>query len=248
MKGIGDYTAAAIASFAYNLVYPVVDGNVMRLLSRIYGIKTPINSTIGKKEIFLLAYSLIDQKQPGEFNQAIMEFGALHCKPQNPDCKNCIFKTECKSYIKDIVHNIPVKLKNVKIRKRYFHYLLLTHGDQIYLNKRTSKDIWYNMYDFPAFDSNHFYSKNRLSEEFVNQFEIAHDQFQVHSVSDEYKHILTHQIIFAHFYEIKILDRDQFLKIQSLNRNQFICIQKETINQFPLPRLIDKYLIENSTK
>jgi len=245
LKGIGEYTAAAIISFAYNQAYPVVDGNVMRFLSRIYGIKTPVNSTAGKKEIYSLALDLIDKDQPGEFNQAIMEFGALQCKPHNPDCKNCIFQLECTAYKEGSVANIPVKINTIKIRKRYFHYFLLLDGVEIFLNKRTSNDIWQNLYDFPHIEANRFFSNNHIAEEIASQFKIPKDQMQIINISNEYKHILTHQRIYARFYVVEILDQVLFRKLKTLNRNQFICVGKETINDYPLPRLIDKYLIEN---
>jgi len=245
LKGIGDYTAAAIVSFAYNQVYPVVDGNVVRFLSRVYGIKTAVNSAKGKKQLYVLALDLIDQEQPGEFNQAIMEFGALQCKPHNPDCKNCIFRSECKAYKKDMVSDIPVKITNIKVRRRHFHYFVLIYNGQIYLNKRIKNDIWQNLYDFPHIESNRFFPKSRVIEEFANQFKISQDQIQVINTSDEYKHILTHQRILARFYVIKFQDQHIFQKVKTLNSNQFICIKKETIEKYPLPRLIDKYLTEN---
>lgn len=246
LKGVGEYTAAAIVSFAFNKVYPVVDGNVIRLLSRLYGIKTAVNSTKGKNKILSLASELIDQEQPGEFNQAIMEFGALQCKPQNPDCRNCILQKECKAFNEEMVSDIPVKINKVKIKKRYFHYFVLTFENQVYLNKRTSNDIWYNLYDFPHIESNRGFSKNRVIQSFVDQFKTPQNQFTIQNISNEYKHILTHQRIFALFYKINILDQGLFQKLQSLNRSQFVCIRKETINQYPLPRLIDKYLSENN--
>ena len=245
LKGIGDYTAAAIVSFAYNQAYPVIDGNVMRFLSRFYGIKTAINSAKGKKQLFALALELIDQEQPGEFNQAMMEFGALQCKPHNPDCKKCIFQSECKAYKQGSVPDIPVKITNIKVRKRYFHYFVLIYNGQIYLNKRIKNDIWQNLYDFPHLEANRFYPKSRVIEKFTSQFNISQDQIQILNTSDEYKHILTHQRILARFYVIAFQDQLIFQKIKTLNSNQFICIKKETINKYPLPRLIDKYLTEN---
>lgn len=245
LKGIGDYTAAAIVSFAYNMAYPVVDGNVFRLVSRIYGIKTPINSTKGKKEIYEIALDLIDKKQAGEFNQAIMEFGALQCKPHNPDCNICIFKSDCKAFNNKMISEIPVKINKIKIRKRYFHYLLFSYNENIYLNKRTTNDIWKNLYDFPHVEVDHFIPNITINEEIANHFKVAKDQIQIQNISDEYKHILTHQRISARFYNIPFQDQMLFHKINSLNGNQFICINKETIKQYPLPRLIDKYLTEN---
>jgi len=245
LKGIGDYTVAAIVSFAYNQVYPVIDGNIMRFLSRFHEIKTAVNSAKGKKQLFALASELIDQEQPGEFNQAMMEFGALQCKPHNPDCKKCIFQSECKAYKQGNVSDIPVKIANIKVRKRYFHYFVLIYNGQIYLNKRIKNDIWQNLYDFPHLEANRFYPKSRVIEKFTSQFKISQDQIQILNTSDEYKHILTHQRILARFYVVTFQDQLIFQKIKTLNSNQFICIKKETINKYPLPRLIDKYLTEN---
>ena len=194
-----------------------------------------------------MASELIDQEQPGEFNQAIMEFGALQCKPQNPDCKSCIFCKECKAYEKKMVSEIPVKINKLKIKKRYFHYFMLTFDDKVYLNKRIAKDIWHNLYDFPLIESSRFFPKNKLIIEFTNQFNIEHDKISIVKTSADYKHILTHQQIFARFYEITLDDQKLFNDFQLLSGNQFVCIQKKMINQYPLPRLIDKYLTENYT-
>ena len=125
LKGVGNYTASAIASFAYNLPYAVVDGNVFRVLSRVFGIKKPIDSTEGKKFFSQLAFELLDKKQPGIYNQALMDFGAVICKPQNPLCNNCVFKDHCFAFKNDLVNKLPVKEKKIKIRTRWFNYLLI---------------------------------------------------------------------------------------------------------------------------
>ena len=125
LKGIGDYTASALASFAFNKPHAVVDGNVFRVLSRVFGIKTPIDSSKGKKIFTEKAKSLLDKKNPGTFNQAIMEFGALQCVPQNPDCNNCPLKKNCKAFEKNLVEVLPIKSKKIKTRNRYFNYLIV---------------------------------------------------------------------------------------------------------------------------
>jgi adenine-specific DNA glycosylase len=149
------------------------------------------------------------------------------------------------AYNQDNVSDIPVKIKNTKLRKRYFYYFLLIYNGHIYLNKRISNDIWKNLYDFPHVETNRFFPESHVTEEFTNQFKIPQDRIQILNTSDEYKHILTHQQILARFYVIKFQNQKLFRKVKTLNSNQFICIKKETIDLYPLPRLIDKYLIEN---
>jgi A/G-specific adenine glycosylase len=246
LKGIGEYTAAAISSIAFNEPRPVVDGNVLRFLSRLKGIKTPIDSVSGKKTITNLAIKLIDPKQPGEFNQALMEFGALYCKPQNPNCEVCIFRTECKAYEENQVNSIPIKTKRLSPRKRYFNYLFIIHRNKsVYLRKRSGKDIWKNLYDFPLIERNHKLSQEKMVEEISSyvSFELKNNP-QV-TISKEYKHILTHQIISARFYTIRLNDSKQFHKINLLNDNNWDSVDLKNIHQYPVPRLIEKFLKNN---
>lgn len=150
LKGVGDYTASAIASISFNEPTAVVDGNVYRVLSRVYGIDTPINSTEGIKQFKKLAQELIDPKQPANFNQAIMEFGAIQCKPQNPYCLHCVFQEECVALQTNKIATLPVKLKKTKVKNRYLNYLVYrsVNGDTI-LRQRTGKGIWQGLYEFP---------------------------------------------------------------------------------------------------
>lgn len=149
LKGVGDYTAAAIASFAFDLPYPVVDGNVFRFLSRFTGDATPIDSTAGKKHFTALASELLDPAHAAEHNQAIMEFGALHCKPANPLCESCPFQFACGALIDNQVANLPVKEKKQQVRDRWLHYFFVTNGHETLLRKRTGRDIWQGLYEFP---------------------------------------------------------------------------------------------------
>tara|TARA_R110002072_G_scaffold151503_6_gene300917 strand:+ start:11975 stop:13006 length:1032 start_codon:yes stop_codon:yes gene_type:complete len=150
LKGVGDYTASAISSICFEEPQAVVDGNVYRVLARVFGIKTPINSSAGAKEFKKLAQKLIDEKHPGEFNQALMEFGSTHCKPQNPFCENCIFNSECVAFNNELVQTLPLKTSKTKVRNRYFNYLvLLSEDEKTILEKRTGNGIWRNLYQFP---------------------------------------------------------------------------------------------------
>mgnify|MGYP001598355526 CR=1 FL=1 len=153
LKGIGKYTAAAIASFAYNLPYPVVDGNVQRVLARVFGVSETFSSSEGEKKFYSLAGNLLNRKNPGNFNQAIMEFGAIHCTPVNPKCMKCIFRESCVAFQTGRVADFPVKSKKAKSRNRYFNYLVIHNGNNIFLDKRQKNDIWKNLYEFPLIES-----------------------------------------------------------------------------------------------
>ena len=153
LKGVGDYTASAIASICFNEPTAVVDGNVYRVLSRVYGIDTPINSTAGVKEFKALAQELIDENRPADFNQAIMEFGAIQCKPQNPYCLHCIYNDSCVALQQNKVSVLPVKLKKTKVKHKYFHYLYIKDKqEQTIIKQRTGKGIWQGLYEFPVIE------------------------------------------------------------------------------------------------
>ena len=163
LKGIGDYTASAIASICFKEPTAVVDGNVYRVLSRYFGIKTPINSSAGIKEFKALAQTLIDESQPGNYNQAIMDFGALHCKPQNPLCDTCPFADSCVALEKKLIKELPVKDKKIKIRNRYFNFLVIkTNNNKTILTERKGKGIWQGLYQFPLIESDKNINKDEL--------------------------------------------------------------------------------------
>lgn len=243
LKGIGDYTAGAIASCAFNKPHPVVDGNVFRVLSRYFVIKTPIDTTKGKKEFIRKAEILLDKKNPGLFNQAVMEFGALQCVPQNPDCGKCPLKKDCKAYSKNLVAVLPVKSKKPKIRTRYFNYLVLRDKGKILIRKRTENDIWKNLYDFPMLETTHPVSRFPItlhsvipSQRKIKVMKSWNDGIKTCRVS--LKHILSHQVIFAKFWEA---DGFRFPKTQYATY-----IAGNQRNKFAFPRLIERYFNEKS--
>ena len=162
LKGVGPYTAAAISSFAFNLPYAVVDGNVFRVLARIYGITIPIDSTDGKKYFATLAENLLDKKQPGYYNQAIMDFGAVICKPVTPLCLNCGFKKFCSAFINNKINELPVKEKKISIKKRWFYYLVLEYKNEIAVRQRIEKDIWQDLYEFPLIEADKEMDKKNI--------------------------------------------------------------------------------------
>ena len=153
LKGIGPYTAAAIASFAFDEGVAAVDGNVYRVLSRIFDIDLPIDSTQGKKAFQELANSLIPTKNPGDFNQGMMEFGAMQCTPVNPKCEHCPFSERCLAKMHNTIAARPVKAKKTAVRNRYFYYFIFRETDRICIQKRTQKDIWQHLFEFPLLET-----------------------------------------------------------------------------------------------
>ncbi len=232
LKGIGDYTAAAISSMAFNLPYAVVDGNVYRVLSRLFNIETPINSGKGKKEFQLLADELLIQKKPGLYNNALMEFGALWCKPQNPNCEKCVLQEHCLAFKHHTVQMLPVKDKKIKIRDRYFHYVIFNYKDTVYIQKRIQKDIWQNLYEFYLIETDaSIKEENILSDKGIKALS---QNFEVSSVISTKKHILSHQHIYATFYELKVN--------KPLKGDSMLNIKRSELINYALPQLITRYL------
>ena len=231
LKGIGDYTASAIASVCFDEPVAVVDGNVYRVLSRYFGIKTPINSTKGIKEFKEIAQTLIDVSQPGIYNQAIMDFGALHCKPQNPLCDTCPFSGSCVALEKKLIKELPVKEKKIKIKKRYFNFLVLvTDDNQTIIEERVGKGIWQGLYQFPLIETQQVISENELinHKDFQNLFkeETTLSLFNKKDIV----HKLSHQHLYTRFW---------IVKTSKLNINTILW---KDIKQYPVPVLIDNFL------
>ncbi|MGL5272374.1 MAG: A/G-specific adenine glycosylase, partial [Phocaeicola sp.] len=203
LKGVGTYTAAAICSFAYNQPYAVVDGNVYRVLSRWMGIDTPIDSTTGKKEFEQIAQELLDKDEPGLYNQAIMEFGALQCTPTSPNCLECPLVDSCVANAQQLVGELPIKQHKTKVTNRYLHYIYV-HTDSItYLRKRTGNDIWKNLYEPFLIETPHSTSMEELlaMPEFVQLLTLGKHPL-VKQVAKQVKHQLSHRTIYADFYEV----------------------------------------------
>jgi len=198
LKGIGDYTASAIASICYNQATAVVDGNVYRVLSRYFNIDTPINSTKGIKEFKTLAQQLLPKTNIGDYNQAIMEFGALQCKPANPNCNECPLQNGCKAHALDKINRLPVKLKKTKVSKKYFNFLVFLSNDgKTILEQRTKKGIWQNLYQFPLIESKKSLTKNGLISHLkvkpllngnVYELSLYNDTDIVHKLSHQHLH------------------------------------------------------------
>jgi len=240
LKGVGEYTAAAIASFAYDLPYAVVDGNVYRVLSRFFGIETAIDSTTGKKEFRQLADQLLDKNNPAQYNQAIMDFGATHCKPKKPLCETCLHQSECTAWKKQLVNVLPLKAKKIKKRKRYFYYFIMEDADTVLLQKRGSKDIWGDLYEFPMIELNALveglFLEERLRAALQEQKWFEDSDVVFENVSSVYKQTLSHQQIHALF--IKTAQPKDFFR----EKNNSIRIERKKIKNFAFPRIITNYL------
>lgn len=203
LKGVGDYSAAAIASFAYREKVAVVDGNVYRVLSRLFNIDIPIDSTEGKKYFSALANELISDKSPDTHNQAIMEFGAMQCKPKSPDCSICPFIEKCEAYAKGTIKELPFKAKKIKRKSRYFEFRFFEEDGNIEFEKRGEKDIWANMYQFPLIE--HVQPEEGKEE-----------------VLWETKHVLSHQDLFCKFVRVdKPSDGGEMISVNNLEKYAF---------------------------
>ncbi len=229
LKGIGKYTAAAIASFAYDLPYAVVDGNVYRVLARIFNIETPIDTNDGKKKFELLAQQLIDPQKPSDYNQAIMDFGAIVCKPQNPLCTGCPFSSECKALELNKVSLLPRKSKKLVKSDRRFHYFVLYNRTSIFIKQRTEKDIWKGLFEFPVEESSNWTESKSLIWKMITP----------HSTSNtpilSYKQTLSHQNIYAYFHEIKLAKMPKW-------EESYLKIDKKDIFNYAFPKIIHSYL------
>ena len=237
LKGIGDYTAAAIASIAFNLPHAVVDGNVYRVLSRLFDIDTPININEGQTDFAKIADDLLNREQPGLHNQAMMEFGALQCTPKNPNCLLCPLQAQCLAFANQTVMQRPVKLQKLKVTTRYFNYLVFRMEGIVYLHKRSGNDIWKNLYDFPCVESeNPMTVEEVITSEKFQQL-IENKSFTIIKTSPTFTHKLTHRTIIAQFIEIKL--EEKLLRIET---NDLFLSRETDLGNFPIPRLIDLYL------
>lgn len=239
LKGVGDYTAAAIASIAYKLPYPVVDGNVFRVYSRVLGVKEPIDSTEGKKKIWAAAAELLPKSNPGTYNQAVMELGALCCTPKNPNCPECPIREACYAYEYKLTDKLPIKQGKTKQRNRYFNYLVITQGKKILMHERKDKDIWIGLNDFPCIETEKPETIEKLAKHKEWKAILGSSKPVIESISEPVKHILSHQKLYATFIKLKIN-----VVPKKLPDNCFWADIKN-IGKYAVPRLIDSYLSRN---
>lgn len=233
LKGIGEYTAAAISSFAANQPHAVVDGNVYRVLARYFGIDEPINSGKAKKTFQHLANSLINKKNPGLHNQAMMEFGAMLCKPKNPACGICPVRLGCYAFKHNATTSLPVKIKKAQARERFLNYFLITEGTKVLMNKREENDIWANMYDLPMIETISLLAENEL----IELKEVKHtfgDKVIIENTYPVAKHILTHQKLYVRL--IKLQNHTVKLK------QKWFYVEAENLKNLALPKIIFIFL------
>ena len=232
LKGVGEYTAAAICSFAYGMPYAVVDGNVYRVLSRYFGIDTPIDSTEGKKLFAALADEMLDKKQPALYNQGIMDFGAIQCTPQSPDCLFCPLADSCSALSTGRVAQLPVKQHKTKTTNRYFNYIYVRAGAHTYINKRTANDIWKNLFELPLIETPVALSE----EEFLALPEFrsliaSGENPVIRLVCRDVKHVLSHRVIYANLYEVALPeDTKSFANFQK--------IRLEELDKYAISKLV----------
>ena len=238
LKGIGEYTAAAIASFAYNEPVPVVDGNVFRVVSRYFGIESDISAGKTKKEFTALAAELLSKEQPALFNQAIMEFGAMHCTPKNPDCENCIFNSSCVALQKGLVVQLPLKSKKIKIRKRYFNYIVLQDKKgNTKIQQRTDKGIWHNLYEFPLFETTQEEGFETIAPLIKNDTDFGDSVVSIQEANPiSLIHKLSHQHLYIKFWKVTV------------NNTLTDGVNPEQLRTFPFPIVIHNFIEEDATK
>ncbi|MDD3321726.1 MAG: A/G-specific adenine glycosylase [Paludibacter sp.] len=236
LSGVGVYTAAAICSFAYNQPYAVLDGNVYRVLSRLFGIETPIDSGAGKKEFQKIAGKLLSIENPAEYNQAIMEFGALQCVPSSPNCENCPLISMCKAFELQLVNVLPVKSKKTTVTHRFFNYIFIQYNETTFLQKRTAKDVWQNLYEFPLIETDKLLTVTELfqNENFNSLFRDV-NEIDIVQITNPMKHVLSHRVINAQFISVSISGLNE--KFKSL-----IQLEKSEIDKYPVSRLMEIFL------
>ena len=236
LKGVGEYTAAAICSFAYNMPYAVVDGNVYRVLSRYLGIETPIDSTEGKKLFASLAGEFLDKSRPAVYNQAIMDFGAIQCTPQNPACLFCPLAGSCMALSKSMVAQLPVKQHKTKTTERLLNYIYVRAGACTFINKRTGNDIWKNLFELPLIETASSVTEEELLAlpEFIKLFD-KEEVPVVRSICRNVKHVLSHRVLYANFYEVVLPEKTKSF-------SSYLKIKTNELEQYAVPKLIHAFL------
>ena len=237
LRGVGEYTAAAIASIAFNEPHAVVDGNVFRVISRLFGITLSIHSSEGKKTIKKIARSLLYTEEPGIYNQAVMDFGALICTPTQPKCVECVLQDWCTAFAENRVGELPINDRKIALRNRYFHYFHILQNNSTFLQKRNGSDIWKNLFEFPLIETPLPNDFSQLAKtDFFGELFGGITLFSVdHKLA--IKHRLTHQLIHTHFYQMIIPEEIPFNPPKNIFK-----IENEMLSDYPVSRLTHKYL------
>ena len=236
LKGIGEYTAGAIASIAFGEVVPAIDGNVKRLVSRLIGSFDDPGRPSGRDKIRTFLTHEIDPDHPGDFNQAMMDLGSMICIPVRPLCNQCPLAFQCQANLNAVVNEIPSKNKMASPKNRFFYYVIITSGEKMIVKQRTGNDIWKLMYDFPMIESSQKLNEKEVHTRIKDLFSESEKKFNAVKESRQIIHTLSHQKIHARFIHIEMQN------IPKMSDPGCIAIDKESITYFPLPRLIDRYL------
>ena len=239
LKGVGDYTAAAIASFAFDEPKAAVDGNVCRVWSRIFGVDAPVDSIVGKRVITEIAQKLLPEDYAAKYNQAVMEFGALQCTPHSPSCADCPLADKCVALAEGRVDLLPLKSHKVKVTPRYLSYLYIHNADSLLLHKRTGNDIWQNLYELPLIETDEAMDADSL---------FLHPDFVAWSEAIPYiymgavrgvKHVLSHRVLYASFYELEVQG-------DLPCPEEYVVVPFAELDRYALPRLLERYMEEKS--
>ena len=247
LPGVGPYTAAAIASIAFGERVAVVDGNVYRVLARIFGVEEDISSHAGKKHFQALATALMPSKEVGSYNQALMEFGALHCTPQQPLCTTCPFQTTCIAYKAGKQGELPVKNRRTSVRDRYFYYLLIHFQDQLYVRQRVEKDIWHGLYDFYLIESDTAASSIEALEDPLlvhsKKYNLTPTQCTFHT-----RHQLSHQRLHIQFFHLHATEAFIHASTPLLHAEGMQLHAADKLHELPFPRAIHRFFESNHSK
>lgn len=244
LKGVGTYTAAAIASIAFNMPHPVIDGNVNRVISRLYGIEIAVNTNIGQKLVEEKLNTIFVRNDPANFNQAIMELGAMICKPSSPECNKCVLNVNCVAFQQNRVNDFPVKIKLKSPKLLYLFYFILKYQNNsqqfVYVNKRGENAIWKNLYDFPGLQFNSKKEMNEVVTEFKQKYFPNNFTQDPEKITGPIKHQLTHKSILAFFIEFNI-DKDY---VNNIN-DKLIAVTIDELQKYPVSKLIENYIKAN---
>lgn len=236
LKGIGDYTAAAIASIAFGLPYAVVDGNVYRVLSRLFGISTPIDSTAGRKKFYQLAQLMLDPGRPGDSNQALMELGAIQCLPAQPLCQDCPLSENCYAHTNQCIDSFPVRSKKTKQKERYLNFIYILLKNKLFLEKRGDKDIWRNMFQFPMIETSAPTSPEEVMVGSAWKDLFKNSSITIEAVYPERIHLLSHQRLHIRFFSVMLHEN-------SIS-GRLIVAEHDEISKYPVPKPIENFLRE----
>lgn len=234
LKGIGQYTAAAIASFAYSLPYAVLDGNVFRILSRIFDIDTPIDTTEGKKKFSSLAQTILPRTQAGEYNQAIMDFGATICKPL-PECNICFFNAHCVAFLRKKQIQLPVKSKRISVRERWFNYIIVRNRNKYAIRQRTKKDIWQNLFEFLLIEKDKKTQRQKILSEFQKKYGLQDNEYNAIKDIFLFKQRLSHQLIHFQFIIVELRKTSSF-------PDDTLWIDRSELKSYPFPKTLHQHI------